>query len=411
MEDRLDDRINASKALGVEIQELQQQQEALTQKYHLFNTGIKEVENLHKFLGIAKNEKPTIEHMDRKIAQMKKDIDSLVESVHKDLENGYDEAAREKMQFASCMNAQIGMLKDMIDVAKNKKVMFKANGEKAQKLEDAEFIIPKDKEEQFQQKMEGKKLVKDGAQFLLMDKDQDLENLTGEQRAVAYEASQQAFKDLGLRPEEIMNVKNLIGHNETLEHEEHEEKMSHLKGRSKQMEEEINIITKQLTDILDAREEAENSLKQQLGPNAKLAPQSPQPPSAPMTPVGETPLFNPSPKPGHPTQGSGSSLTNTYKHMLMQMKDAVSQHVLNVMTNGLTPFEMQKRPGVDSILETLSTLKPGRPIPPAAMAILVKGLEALGNDLKKTPSLGATETSPKPEDRTYRTPFSTSPFK
>jgi effector protein LidA len=359
----LECELNNKHALSITLEhdlaELEKHILLTAKKYSLYNSQLDlAYEDLAEFTLLPVI---SIESIQLKINSLSGDFNDEADEINKHLLAGEDDIAREKMEMCNARNLRIGLLLDMIAVIDGRKVMYTQDGLPTQDFHKAEFIISNQK-----------KLVQNNGKYYILNAGQDSENLSNEEK----EAGERAY--LRLRPE-IIGVKQLIQHNENLEQKVHNEKKSVLSARSEAMQQDILLLANQLTQMQASCASTE----------AALTPRTPTPAMKPMPTPTPTPTVSP--------QASTQCLSNSYRHMLLLMKNNPSERSIEWLKTNIANTQSPKK-----LQEQVNTLSPGKPIP----AELMKQLLARRH-------LGHQWLTPFQTDitQTNLTPYSTSPFK
>jgi len=269
-------------------------------------------------------------------------MDEESNNVQRLLLNNQDEKAHALLAICNAYNLQIATLKDMISVINGDKILFTLQGKITSSFAEAHFILPKQK-----------KLVFENGTYYLLQVDQDIKHLSSEEK----ESGERAY--LRLRPQ-LMGVKQLVEHNQHLEHKVHDETRSLLLKRSEVIRHEIALLAHQLTKIQAA----------------------------------QTSISTPSPS-------RQRCLNNSYHHMLLLIglnptKEAVDW-LKESQSHAKTSPKFQK---------TLNDLKEGEKIPPSLIKSLLRNRNPghLWMDMDVLEK-GLTDTKAGPS------PFSMNPFK
>ncbi len=169
--------------------------------------------------------------IEQKIQKITLKMDEESNNVQKLLLNDQDEKAHALLAICNAYNLQIATLKDMISVINGDKILYTPQGKITNSFAEAHFILPKQK-----------KLVFENGTYYLLQVDQDITRLSSEEK----ESGERAY--LRLRPQ-LMGVKQLVEHNQRLEHKVHDETKSLLLKRSEIIRHEIALLAHQLTKI------------------------------------------------------------------------------------------------------------------------------------------------------------------
>lgn len=179
----------------VELLEVEHERIKTTSRYDNYD---KNINDANAFVATLEhdNKPETIDKLQNRIARLEKTNDAEAEVIHKLVDKGEYEQARSRLDSLNAKNLQIGTLKDMMSVTKGDKEMYNNNGEQVQSFKDADFVVARDK-----------KIVKEGEQYYLLGKDQQLtyRNRGEAKEAFLYSKSQ------------MSSVKNLVSTNRGIE--------------------------------------------------------------------------------------------------------------------------------------------------------------------------------------------------
>ena len=304
------------------------------------------------------------------IATVEQKIQVLTTELHLDtaeisklLDAGDEAAAREKMELSNARNLYISTLLDMLSVIDGRKFMYTEFGERTLNFREAHFIIAQQK-----------KILHKNGRYYLLESSQDSESLSEEDKATGERAY------LRLRPE-IMGVRQLIQHNQGLEQKEHNEKKTVLLARSEMMQQEILLLTNQLTQIQAARV----SIEVTLAATPALA----------MRPV---------PRQTSSPRVISNCLSQSYQHMLLLMNSNPSERAIDWLKSNVANTR-----GTKKLQAQINTLTPGEPIPQPLMKQLLarKELGRMWLNPNK-PDIAQRDLAPYAASP-IRTPFSTIP--
>lgn len=353
IEDTLNQKLKAAKALEKELAEIDEKIEQHLIKYTLYSQFIDAVyQDMEQYPDFSMM---PIEMMHQNMTQIMEKIDMNSSKIIDLLNMGQDLEARELLMMSHALNLQLELYKDMLSVTKGTKHLYTITGEPTTSFANAHFILSRQK-----------KIVCEHGRYFLLPIDKDILQLSVEEKN---EGEQAYFHH---KPD-IMGVRQLVEHNQRLEETEHNETKSQLLTRSEAMQQDILLLVKQLTLMEASETKATLSLK---------------PPKPTNTP--------------HP-QSNQPCMTNSYRHMLLLMKNNPTTKSINwlkeILANANNSPELQKQ---------LNELTPGKPIPPEMMSELLKKRDLGRRWLDvRSPDVVVKEPSNQP---TAPSPFSMTPF-
>lgn len=376
--EKLQTKLSESEKLEAEMAAWEKENALITSKYKTYDNHLDSLQQeLTKYGDLSDQKllnKIDLQGIENNIKQLTQQLDKDAKEIGLLLESGNENdegKANELIQKSNARNLQVATLKDMLSVVKGEHYLAKSDGSKATSFTDAEYIVPKDK-----------KIIKDGDHYYLLKTNQNINELT-------HEDKKQAAKDYKSVKHDLINVKNLVSHNKKLEKVEHTKTKTSLTERSERMQQDINLLANQLTAIQSIRA----NITQMAGEdrqNQEVAPR--------LTPVPTTPK----PAPGHAQQNIQA---NTYRHMLLLMKLGPSIEAIDRLGQNFSSHtDMQ------DTLKTLNTLRPGAPIPFQVMQNLLRNIERFGVDATKPNVAG--NLNPKDKENaaaTAPTPFDMRP--
>lgn len=352
LEEKLQSKIAMSEALEAEIASVEEQAAAITNKYDAYDLHIKDIENeIQTHLNVpalnaaSSTNTPEIEAtIEQKIADLETRSDQLATEMFQDFDVDDDKRVRELVDRHNAVNIQVVNLKDMLSVIQGKKVLYNMKGEQASSFADADFILENDK-----------KIVLHDGKFHLLQAKQSIEDL--QQNEALKAQSHQAYQRI--KPD-IMSVKKLVEHNRILEEKVLSEKKDPLFLRSEAMQQDIMLLTNQLTKIQAAHAMAKSA----------------------QDPTQNTPTPRPSMSPHTSTQLPNPKLNNS------QLTSYVHVALLMEQNKGLTTNQPQlsTNPAFDpaDLNAMKEFLKSGKPIPHQTMQLMLKNMERFGVDATKS---------------------------
>ena len=258
-----------------------------------------------------------------KIQQLTSEIHLDTNEINQLLEEGKDDEAHEKITISNARNLHIAMLLDMIAVIEGDKHLYTKDGIKTTNFHEAEFIISKQNV-----------LVFQNGKYYLVGANKNPENLSIEDKM----AGEIAY--MRLRPE-IMGVKPLVQHNQTLEQENHNKTKSRLLTRDDATQQQILFLANQLTQIQTDRTDIDRSLKSTT-------------PTPSMKPPAPTPVATANPSAGK------QNLSGSYSHMLMSMRP--TKRAIDWLKENIEEPKLKAQ---------VNKLTPGKPIPPQVLQQLL----------------------------------------
>ncbi|ASQ45480.1 hypothetical protein [Legionella clemsonensis] len=332
----------------------------------------------------------TTEHLELKINNLKETLEKQAGKIGALIEEGNEEKARQLLHKHNGLHVQYEGLRDMVAVLKGEKTLWSKDGQPMSSFAqfgESAFILSKEQS-----------IVLHDGKYYLLQKDQSPENFP----FLSEEDKNRAHKDFERARPSISSLKTLVHHNKTLEKGLQFDKREAINTRSETMQQEILLISNQLTKLQAARADVELLMKQlnNLTPEIATDPRS-------TTPV-------PSPKPSMNSKSSQPTNTQvvaqSYRHILLLMK-------ANPTPQSVSRLEsIFKRPDgtIDSSTQSiLANIRYGQPIPPQIINSLLKNMERLGVSAYKpnvTKIPRPKETAHDDQPRSTFTPFSTTPY-
>jgi effector protein LidA len=374
LEDTLKNKFDESDKLEKALELLQRDETVLVEKYQTFDEQIDDA--FHEISELPEDNDTKIARIEERISQLSTAIDTENDEISALLDSGEEEAARARLQTNNARNIHVAVLKDLLSVIKQEKIMLKRNEdgslEPAKSFHDVDFIVPSEY-----------KIVNKEGKMLLLRTGQSENQLSPEEIDKAERSYQK-------RLAEMTGVKALITQNQGLETTAFQAKKEPLVRHSETLQQEILLLTNQLTQIQAAKANANEAMS--LSRPATKPALSPLPNSPSSASAGRTDEDKTRQKP--------TSTTETYRHVLELMsKGRPSEQGLIwlkkiIANSGNT--ELQKQ---------VNGLKPGMPIPQQTMRLLLQraDLPGLGGDIGKE-SQAQEESS-----LTAPTPFRKSP--
>ena len=296
------------------------------------NERQKEAASLQDKLSVREGSIKTIQTTIKKVTQQ---INADAEEIGKLLETGDtkdERRARELMEKCNERNLEIATLQDLVSVLKGDKTLCKEDGTPATSFSDADLILPK-----------GNKIVEKDGKYLLLRANQTLDDMSKDDQNEA------AKKFLQLKPE-MMGVNKLVKHNHSLEKIEYVAQKEPLDKENHRMQKDILLLANQLKHM-QAAANTEALLKQpQTSHTVKMSPLSSK-----LTPMA-TPTLAP----------NQQCFSDSYKHMLQLMRNNPSVTSINWLKTSLATDKT-------GLLTKVNGLRPGMPIPPETMKLLLRG--------------------------------------
>ncbi|CEK11175.1 hypothetical protein [Legionella hackeliae] len=325
----------------------------------------------------------TVGHLENKLKGFKKTLKTQAAQIGRLIEAGKDDEARELLHEHNGLHVQYEGLKDMISVLKGEKKLWNLNGQPMSPFTDfgeSAFILSKDES-----------IVFHNGKHYLLPKDQSPENFP----FMSQEEQDKAQVRFERAKPSISSLKTLVHHNKGLEVGLQTQKRENITARSEAMQQEILLLSNQLTKLQAARADLEvlmNQLRKEAPEMAKS-----------LTPV-------PTPQPSSKT--STNVVTQSYRHILLLMKSNPTQQSVSRLESIFRRPDGTVDPSTQALL---ANIRYGRPMPQQTINNLLKNMERLGISAYKP---GVTSI-PRPQETAHDdyvssapNPFSTtlSPF-
>ncbi|KTD22999.1 Dot/Icm system substrate protein LidA [Legionella lansingensis] len=249
--------------LNSQLEDVKQEITKATEKYENYDKNLKNVDDTISKLesetknGTREDKIKAIEDEISKLEGTKEERDEKAQAIFKLIDDGLKlggqegeemvAQAKKELEELNAKNLQIGTLKDMLAVTKGDKIMYKSNGETTTSFQEADFVVPKDKQ-----------LVKEGEEFYLLNQG---EKLSDENRTTAKQ-------DFDNAKGEMSSVKNLVSSNRSIEMGELDQKVKNLSDRITQLQTEKSQEDKRTTQtgpmmssLSDTTNQSSNDLK------------------------------------------------------------------------------------------------------------------------------------------------------
>ncbi len=367
LQEQLESTLKESTVLEEAIEAVRQDMERVEQKYAIYNTQVERAYEEMKAIPLVTASIQTIQNQINALTQQ---LEQDARDIDRFLDAGQDAMVRDRINRTNAVNLSLGILQDMLAVINGQKVLYTATGELTTDFHKANFIVPLKKQ-----------LVVANDKCYLLNAGQDLTTLSPEEM----DRGEAAYRKM--RPE-LMGVRELIQHNQSLEKEEIAGRQKTLAVRSDRMQSQIAFL---------ARSIVQNQANQ-AALNASLTPDtnSNAPRPAP-TPAPSPSLRAPAPT---PSLRAAQTLNASYQSMLRLMGTTpTSREAIHRLQN-----DMSHLPLSPEMRTQLNTLRPGQPIP----SHLMEGLMAR-TDLASVwdPISGSTEAATS--SPTAPSPFSMRP--
>lgn len=182
------------------LTELQTEIKATEEQYKTYNNSLdkvdKDIAEIEQKMDGASGKEEAIKSIKDKIKNLEASFQNDADKINSLLLEGDKKSmaeARVLLDGLNAKNLQVASLKDMLEVTEGKKNMYNKAGTQVYTFKEAEFIIPAEQ-----------KIAKEGNNYFLLKKNEDLTSLSPERK----EAAQ---KDFAKNEQQITGVKKLIG--------------------------------------------------------------------------------------------------------------------------------------------------------------------------------------------------------
>ncbi len=420
-ENNAEELISELGSVEEKLEAVEKQGENIVEKHDIYNEELNSIDKEYsKLVSLTPNQDThkqpdtaAINTLDAKITMIKREIDTEVDNINTLLESGDPEKELQAQAMLNKTNAkylQIAALEDMSSVIKKDKFLYKLNGDPATSFAEADFILPKGKglDATFGN---GKQIVKEGEKYYLLNKGQQINELSGEEKTEAAKTYQK------LKPTEIMSVQKLVSNNKELEQADNSAKKTTLSNRRTGLKDEIGLIAQQLSQLQAGRANAELQLKQVTAQATSAQAMSAPAPTAIPTPA-PTPTARPS-KGNQPAPQRGSLVTTAYRALVQAIIHPPSLDDINraqQTINQQPGMKASQQPALRATSDTLTNLKQfaGRAIPPILLTRLLSNIANIGDTMSQANISALNPSNPvsnsnNEEVKTAPTPFNTKP--
>jgi effector protein LidA len=302
-----------------------------------------------------------------KIDALHKQVEDNIPSINKLLDEDKIDQARALMTESNAQRLQIAALKEMLAVYEKKSVMFNDKHEPTTSFDDAAFVLAS-----------GTKIVEKDDKRYVLKMDQKLDDMTTEEQASA----EKQYKKM--KPAEMMGIKALVKHNQTLENA----KYNSLSTQSEQMQKDILLLANQLTAAQNMRAQTELTLK-------------PTPANSPAMKM--TPLSTPTPSPAPKSRSINDEdlAGSSYEHVIRLMKNNPTPEAIKRLKESIAHLDTSS-----ALKKQLNDLKPGVTIPMTAMDNMLTNIRrARPGEIRIADEIANDEKNP-----TAPSPFKTRPI-
>ncbi|BCA93780.1 hypothetical protein TUM19329_01410 [Legionella antarctica] len=203
--------------LNEELDDVNDEIEQKTKLYDDYDKNIKEVDKFVKTVDLNDKTKAlaSIESELSRLEGSEEERGKEAAAIDKLINDGQIDEAKKRVNVLNAKNIQIGTLKDMLSVVKGAKVMYNKNGEEVKSFDKADFVVPKDK-----------KIVKEGDEYFLLDKNDELSATNRDEAKAAFEREEP----------EMSSVKNLINTNRDSEMTELNQELERISAKIKDLQ-------------------------------------------------------------------------------------------------------------------------------------------------------------------------------
>ena len=407
-------------ALNKRMENLVQQQQALTIKYDVYNTSLEEFAK-----SSDEHDAMTSTDLDKLIQDMELELDKQTDEIFALLDTGKpadEEAARQLLHEQNALNMRVAVLKDLLSAKSGDKVYFDIDGEKIPTQKDADgndipsqkgaaFIVGKDQQ-----------IVMRDNEYYLLNANEEFDNLSDDEK----EGAHAAFKDAR---HEIMCVKQAVEHTHKMEKEFFDEEINDVNAKQAQNKEDKMKLENQIKLMQSVRATLEKTAQEQVNTSANSELNNNAPKAMP-TPNANGKAVNLPPPPAPAITFAQKFLPSFFSKKKELSKDdlmdGVDKHAKNKKGKKLTPEEIKQIK--DFLLKALTmlglgTIPPMAPLPQTTMESLLTNMARFGADPYKpglTPMQSPLQSpmdtlsakAPAPEPKTEPQPiFNPSPFK
>lgn len=367
-------KLTESNNLVSQLHTLEQQAELIRARYAAYASHIANLDQLYEQISLFSSELKKIDLLETRLAS----VNALIEAKQQEIDDfiiaNEDELAANCLHELNGLNSEAIGIQDLIDVVKQDKLLYNAEGELADSFKDADYILSKTQ-----------KIVKENNNYYLLDATQDLNEMSPTEKA-------EAAQRFDLAKPNISGLKTLVHQNEELELDFHSKKLDKAMQFSDDLQKEITTLTSQSELI-----RAEQTVQAAQASTAALL-------QSPMATTDQIPT--PRPISTGKAQNKPLSTTLDYRQTLdLIAKNPTEKGIqqllqLFVQPDGKTSKEMQ------SLISR--HIQPGIPIPPTTMNVLLAtmarfSLNAYKENVTSRPAPLKENLHPRP------TPFSIKP--
>lgn len=328
-----------------------------------------EAPNLKKIEELSASEIEEISEKTKlKIEALNKQVEDNIPSINKLLDEDKINEARALMMESNAQRLQIAALNEMLAVYEKKSVMFNNKLEPTTSFDDAAFVLAA-----------GTKIVEKDDKRYVLKMDQTLDDMTTEEQASAEKRYNK------MKPAEMMGIKTLVKHNQTLENAKH----NSLSTQSELMQKEILLLANQLTAAQNMRAQTELTLK-------------PTPANSPAVKMTSLPTPTPSPAPKSRTVNDEDLTGSSYEHVIRLMKNNPTPEAIKRLKESIAHLDTSS-----ALKKQLNDLKPGVTIPMSAMDNMLTNIRrARPGEIRISDEIANDEKNP-----TAPSPFKTRPIR
>jgi hypothetical protein len=323
---------------------------------------------------------------------LKAKIEKVTQKIQKCIEAGDHEKAHKLMHKLDKLHIKALDMKEMMQVYKAHKHYFNEEGNAVKNYKEAAYVLDC-----------GQKLHKDeSGKIYLLEKGQDFDDMSAEEKAEAQAKFEQAKPELLVAEHKVKHYKNK-------DIQGFEARSSDLLARCENVQARILDLTNQYNGVKANQATAMAELDNVQSDVAKIPTPKPMPTAA-LSPS----MQGIQPAPSKPQVVP----TESYRHVLELMRLNPTQQAIDRFKNNFVlPNGEPNKEAQDAISKSI---KPGAPIPLTTMNTLLANLERFGVSANKpsvTPipskhpnKIENQQQEPEQAPRTYPTPFKTTPF-
>lgn len=307
-----------------------------------------------------------------RIADLEIQLEKQLDDIQLLLENGRDEEAFALRDEHNGLHLQIAGLKDKLGTMSQDKILLNEHCQQVHSFAEARFILSSQHEKQ---------LVKEGEDYYLVTKGQDIAQLSPQERA-------QAQKDYQRAKPEISNLSVLVKDNKVAELTFNGERKNTVEAQVDSLQKDLQLLSNQRNQLQASVATIDTRMRQINSPLANNSPMS---------------LPTPKPTPGLQTSNKTNTLSaagSGYGRMLTSLWPLVFGHGRNPSVEDINRFKNVLAANTDprkmgELEKILGEIKPGKPMSGEMVKALQRKLAGLGVDEQRSSAL-ETKAAPSP---------------